>query len=126
MAPAFQGLSQATRRAAESMRGLYSQFSYLDETLSFPLENHALNTQEYRSFLGFSVEEGVLPSSAANPFELEERAIVLVDPVVPNLPEWGAYRRPRISLPANWAEMRADVPLPNMTAKIGLSRNWTP
>lgn len=88
---------EPTIRATSVFQEMWSRLRQIDEISSFYVE------QDTR-----------IEPAPGNPFEAVEPEIELVPPVVPNLPEWGAYNRPRVELPANWAELRPTVPLPNM------------
>lgn len=102
-------LDEVSGRFTDAMRGFSEQFvSYAQVDMDFV-------RRIWGDVGSYSITAYPNPATSyemtappSNPLRREEREIVLVEPVVPDLPEWSAYRRPRVRLPIDWRSLVRD------------------
>lgn len=115
---AMEGASQSMQLFARQMgfSGVQSHYSVIDE---WHTANRALQVADLSRPWPY-----LPPTPPPNPFKRKEVEIVLVEPVVPNLPE--PEYTIHLDLPANWAELRNPVPLPDMPEPRDFSKTEIP
>lgn len=107
----MQRVQYAARDMAQTMRGFSAHFTVVDEN---PFHTVNVNLGPIEEYI--PPYTGRIANPDRSPFELADvvgplwGTAALYDP----LGEPFGYARNRIRLPANWAELRADVPLPEM------------
>lgn len=105
---ASEVIEETGERVAEAFRG-FSSHMHIYADADIDLMRLFTGMEAYS--IGYNYNPGPIEpyeplTPWPQPFEREEREIVLVEPVVPILPEWSAYRRPRLEIPSGW---QADI-----------------
>lgn len=102
----IRAMGEAAERAVPAFRQLSEHYHAVMQEFTITDEQYRILTGFSRNAysIGYNMDRNThvvpyVPPASTNPFRREEREIVLVEPVVPNLPEWGAYRRPVIEFP---------------------------
>lgn len=113
-------LGRWTELMNDTIRGITVEFGRVSAVLSEAFAGVATHFMVYDEGAAYSrwgnVEPYNPPEPPPNPFEVVEKEIELIPPVVPNLPDvlMGDWRYFHVELPQNWADVRPTIPLPQM------------